>query len=149
VRILNIRYKEVSVNPQEYIIDWDTKVSKPQKKVTDFLQPYWKSDLVLQEFRIPGSLLRIDLLNVTKKIIVEVSPDELHSNYNPFLHKDRAGFLKKLKADNQKMDWAERNKFLFVELTSLDIKNLSIELLVSKGILNESFLKNNPCDSNL
>ncbi len=147
MRILDYKGKEISVNPAQYIIDWNTKVSKPQKKVTDFLQPYWKSDLVLQEFRIPGSLLRIDLLNVTKKVIVEVSPDELHANYNPFLHKDRAGFLKKLKTDNQKMDWADRNKFLFVELTSNDIKNLSAELLVKKGILSESFLKNNPCDS--
>lgn len=140
MRIFDYKGKDVSINTSQYIINWDTKVSKPQKKVTDFLQPYWKSDLVLQEFRIPGSLLRIDLFNVSKKIVVEVSPDELHSNYNPFLHKDRAGFLKKLKADNQKMDWAERNKLLFVELNSGDIKNLSVELLVEKGVLSESFL---------
>lgn len=135
MRIFDYKGKEISINPFQYIINWDTKVSKPQKKVTDFLQPYWKSDLVLQEFRIPGSLLRIDLFNVSKKIVVEVSPDELHSNYNPFLHKDRARFLQKLKADNQKMTWAERNELLFVELTSSDIKNLSIELLVNKGVI--------------
>lgn len=142
MKILNYIGKEISVNPGQYIIDWDMKVSKPQKKVSDFLRPYWEFDLVLQEFRIPGSLLRIDLFNVTKKIIIEVSPDELHSNYNPFLHKDRAGFLKKLKADNQKMDWADRNNLLFVELTSSDIKNLSVELLVYKKILSDSYLQN-------
>lgn len=135
MKILNYKGKEISINPTQYLIDWNQKVSKPQKKVADFLYPYWKSDLVLQEFRIPGSLLRIDLFNVTKKIIVEVSPDEVHSKFTPFLHGDRVGFLRKLKADKSKMDWAERNNISFFELNSNDIKNLSVDLLINKGII--------------
>ncbi len=134
VKILNIRGREVSVNPSQYIIDWEREVSKPQKKVSDFLRPFWKRDLVLCEFRVPGSLLRIDLLNVTRKVIVETSPDEVHKNYNPFLHKDRSNFLKKLKADNQKMDWAEKAGYVYIELDSNEIKNLSVETFARLGI---------------
>jgi len=84
----------VSVNIAGYLIDWDKVVSKPQKQVSDFLRRYWAADCVLSELRIPGSLLRLDIVNVSKKIVVEVSPDSIHKNYNPFMHGDRRAFLR-------------------------------------------------------
>lgn len=134
MKILDIRGGYISVNPNQYLIDWDKEISKHQKKVSDFLRTFWQKDLVLCEFRIPGSLLRVDLMNVTKKIIVETSPDEIHKNYNPFMHKNRANFLKKLKADNQKMDWAEKAGYTYIELDSNEIKNLSAETFAKFGI---------------
>lgn len=142
MKILNISHKEVSINPERYIIDWDKVVSAPQKIVSDFLYRFWGKDIVLQEFRIPNSLLRIDLFNVTKKVIVEVSPDEVHGEYNLFFHKNRLGFLKNLKADIKKMNWAERNGFKFVEMNSFDIKNLSVDLLIKKGVLSDFNIHN-------
>lgn len=124
--------KFVSVNLAEYSINWDYAVSKPQKAASDFLRPFWAADLVLSELRIPGSLLRIDIVNITRKIAVEISPDALHKNFNPFLHKNRAGFLKKLKADVKKNEWIESVGWQLIELTDNDIKNLSKELFLTK-----------------
>jgi hypothetical protein len=124
--------KMVNVSIGQYMIDWDKTISKPQKRVSDFLRPYWAADCVLSELRIPGSLWRLDIVNATRKIIVEVSPDELHKDYSEFLHKDRAGYLKKLKADGEKLRWAESAGFEYVELDSSDIKNISAELFVEK-----------------
>lgn len=113
-------------------IDWDKKVSKPQKSVKDFLFPFWKFDQVTEEFVIPGSILRIDLFNITKKIAIEVSPDEYHITFNQWLHKNRSKFLSKIKSDEMKREWCKRNSINLVELYSEEIKNLSEELFKTK-----------------
>jgi hypothetical protein len=115
-------------------MDWSRKVSAPQKKVSDFLLPYWSGDIVLLEFRIPGSLLRIDILNISKKIAIEVSPDSIHRNFNPFMHKNRSEFLKKLKSDQDKINWCEKSGIFMVELVDSDIETLSVETFSVKGI---------------
>lgn len=132
MKFYSIHGKLVNINLEKYRIDWDRKVSKPQFQVKHFLFPFWRNDIVVEELRIPSSLLRIDLCNLTKKIIIEVSPRALHVNYNKFLHGSRAGFLKKLKADAKKMVWAENNGFTFVELYDQEIDNLSVELFLEK-----------------
>lgn len=113
-------------------IDWHKKISKPQKLVKDFLFPFWKRDQVTEEFVIPGSILRIDLFNFTKKIAIEVSPDEYHVNYNPWLHKDRSKFLSKIKNDQDKRDWCTKNNIKLIELYNEDIQNLSQEYIYNK-----------------
>lgn len=123
---------EVNVNIANYKIDWEQKVSGPQKKVTDFLRQFWEYDYVLQELRVPGSLLRLDIVNITKKIIVEVSPGSTHDKYSKFIHKSRCGFLKKVNADADKKKWAEQNKFSFIALGNEEIKNLSKEMIEEK-----------------
>lgn len=130
---LNSNHLE-SVNISKYKIDWDRKVSAPQKKVSDFLRPFWSGDIVLLEFRIPGSLLRIDILNISKKIAVEVSPDSIHRNFNPFMHKNRSEFLKKLKSDQDKITWCEKSGIFMVELVDSDIETLSVETFSMKGV---------------
>lgn len=119
---------EIDVNISNYSIDWDKKVSKPQKMVKDFLFPHWKLDRVLEEFMIPGSRLRIDLINMSSKIAVEVSPDSTHKNFNPFMHKNRiTGFLGGLKRDSSKYDWIIANGFKYVLITDAELKDLKIE----------------------
>lgn len=122
----------VNYNIKSYIINWDRKVSKPQKLTKDFLKKYWKNDIVCEELRILGSLLRIDLVNFTKKIIIEVSPRELHVDYNKFFHNGRGGFHKKLTSDAQKLIWAENNGFKFIELYNEDLDSLSKQYLKEK-----------------
>jgi hypothetical protein len=117
----------VNYNLKPYLIDWDRKVSGPQKKVKDFLYKYWKNDIICEEFLIKGSLLRLDLINFTKKIVIEVSPRALHVDYNKFMHGGRGGYLKKLQSDAKKLNWAEKNGFIFIELYDEDINNLSKE----------------------
>lgn len=126
----------VFVNCSKYKVDWDRKVSKPQKYVKDFLYPFWKNDSVYEELVIPGSKKRIDLLNYSKSIIIEVSPDSIHTKYNEFMHKTRSLFLVKLKTDNNKMQWAERNGYKFISLNDEDIKNISVDYFLNKFNIN-------------
>jgi hypothetical protein len=115
-----------------YNIDWTgKKVSNPQQKTKDFLFPFFKHDHVLEEFVIPGSRLRIDLFNVSRKIIIEVSPKQ-HFEYSSFLHGSRINFKDQVKRDDQKRLWAEKNELRFVELIEIDLKNLTSELFEIK-----------------
>ena len=95
--------KEVNFNPRPYIVDWDRKVSGPQKKVKDFLYLFWKNHIVLEEMTLPRTRRRYDILSLTIKCVIEISPDEVHLQYNEFMHGNRAGYLKKLKADSKKV----------------------------------------------
>ncbi len=122
----------VNVNISKYLVKWDRKVSVPQLTVKKFFYPYWKNSIILEEFMIPGSLFRLDLLNLNSKVCVEVSPIKLHLHYNKFMHGGRAGFLKKLQDDAKKMDWCERAGFKFIELYDIDIENLSKQYLKEK-----------------
>lgn len=122
----------VNYNLKSYLIDWKRKVSNPQFKAKCFLKKYWEMDVCCEELRILGSLLRIDLINFTKKIAIEISPRALHVNYNKFMHQNRGGYLKKLQSDAKKMVWAERNGFLFIELYDEDLQNLSVQYMKEK-----------------
>lgn len=115
----------INVRIQKYAVDWDRVVSKPQKAVKDFFYPYWNADVVLEEFRIPGTLLRFDLVNLNKKLLVEVSPHSVHGKFNPFFHKTKHKFKESIKRDLLKYDWAEQNGFFLMEIYEEDIPNLS------------------------
>jgi hypothetical protein len=108
----------------DYLIDWDRKVSGPQMKVKRFLHPYWKTHVVTEEARIPGSLLRVDLINWTRRIAVEVSPTASHS-FNRFFHKHRIGFSAAVGRDLGKAEWLEATKLKLVEVFDADLDTLS------------------------
>lgn len=116
----------VTVNTKKYEIDWNRSVSKPQKKTKDALKTLWENDYVLEEFPIPGSKKRIDLLNWTKKIIIEVSPSGSHE-YNDFFHKSRSSFYKVLRVDQEKRIWAFDNGFSYLMLGDNELLNLNKE----------------------
>ncbi len=118
-RTLNGRERDVNIS--QYRVDWDHHVSKPQKAVKDFLRPYWNGGIVLEEFRIPGCKLRVDLLRMDgpKPIMVEVSPESSHS-FNKFFHGSFAGFQRSLKHDFAKRDWAIESDYIYIELTEAD-----------------------------
>lgn len=131
---LNSQY-EVNVNTAKYKLDWEGKfVSKPQTQVKDFLFPFWRHDTVLGEFVIPGSRLRIDFLNLTAKVVIEVSPESSHS-FNPFFHKSRAGgFLASVKRDGDKEVWARQNGFQFIIVGQKELDNLTKETFAELGL---------------
>ena len=132
MEFVNFKGRKITVNPLNYRIDWNSnKVSAPQFKVKRFLFPYWKQHLVLEELAIhviPGSRdYRFDLVNMTRKIIVEVSPAQ-HLEYNKFFHKgSKINFANALKRDMDKQRWAEINGFTFVEICDCDMDGLSKE----------------------
>lgn len=118
----------INVDVFDYKLDFDNiKGSKPEIKVKKFLKPYWIRDLVLEEFFIPGSRLRVDIININKKIAIEISPAGTHS-FNKFFHKNIIGFAERLKKEMNKETWCIKNGLKYVELGDEELENLTSEM---------------------
>jgi very-short-patch-repair endonuclease len=119
--------KAVEVSVNKYLVDWDAECrSIFQRDVKQFFKKYWSNHKVLEEFRLPGSLLRVDLVNLNKKLLVETNGKQ-HEEYNKHFHKgSRVNFLKQIQRDQQKRDWAEANGFTMIEIEPKDLP-LSLE----------------------
>ncbi len=130
---LNGRPRDVPTAP--YAVDWARKVSGPQKAVKDFLRPYWEHGVVLEEFRIPGSKLRVDLLRLdgARGVMVEVSPESSHS-FNAFFHGSLSGFKASLKRDISKARWAELNDLVYCEIVESDFP-LTVAAFERQGVI--------------
>ena len=97
MRLYNVRGRLQSKNVNKYLIDWDAKCkSKIQKKVKDFFKTYWENHVVYEEFPVFGTRLKVDLLNATKRIAVEVQGQQ-HTSYSKFFHGSRTGYWKSIK----------------------------------------------------
>jgi len=137
MRLLNVNGKLVNKNVTRYSIDWEAKSrSKLQFKFKEFFYPYWKNHIVYEEFPVYGSMLKIDLLNATKKIAVEIQGSQ-HESFNKFFHDNsRLKYLESIKRDVKKEKWIDTNQFKFLELYEDDLKNLSPQYIEEKcGIL--------------
>lgn len=122
---MDLQRKTHDVNISRHLIDWERKVSAPQKRVKDFLFPFWRKSIVLEEWLLAGTRLRADIVSITKRICVEVSPKRSHSLFNKFFHKTTGGYLKSLKHDHLKEKWMEINGFKFVLVLDEDLAALS------------------------
>ena len=125
--------RSYSLCVNDYLIDWRREVSRPQAAVKAFLYPYWHTHIVLEECRVPGSRLRVDLINLTRRIVIEVSPSSTHS-FNRFFHQNKLAFGAAVRRDLDKQAWAERNGFQYIELNDDDIAALSPQLFADRGI---------------
>ena len=137
MRLLNINGTLVNKNVRKYLIDWEGKSrSKLQFKFKQFFYPYWKNHIVYEEFPVYGSMLKVDLLNATKKIAVEIQGNQ-HESFNKFFHDNsRLKYLQSIKRDVKKVKWLEMNEFKFLELYEDDLKSLSPQYIEEKcGIL--------------
>ena len=137
MRLLNINGKLVNKNVRKNLIDWDAKSrSKLQFKFKKFFYPYWKNHIVYEEFPVYGSMLKVDILNATKRIAVEIQGNQ-HESFNEFFHDhSRLKYLQSIKRDVKKEKWLELNEFKFLELYESDLKNLSPQYIEEKtGIL--------------
>jgi hypothetical protein len=75
----------------------------------------------LEEFRAPGTRLRFDIVNVTKRVAVEINGKQ-HESYNSYFHRgSRINFLNQIKRDQTKRDWCELNGFVMVEILPEDL----------------------------
>jgi len=130
--ISNMKGRPTKVSHTKYSIEWDhPSKSAPQFATKQFFKKYWIADVVCEEFKIPGSKLRIDLINFTKKIAIETSGRQ-HEKFVKFFHKNRVGFLKSIKRDFEKINWIESNGFVFLEIYDFETKDLSAELMAEK-----------------
>ena len=101
---------------RKYLIDWDGKsLSKVQFKTKKFLEKFWLTHVVFEEFPVAGTRLKFDFYNANKKIAVEVHGAQ-HTKYVPFFHGRRSNFVKQLSRDQQKIDFCELNSIILVEI---------------------------------
>ncbi len=133
MKLFNIYGKTVSKNVSQYVIDWDGQsLSKIQFKTKQFLKQYWKNHVVYEEFPVYGSRLKVDILNATKKIAVEVHGPQ-HSSYSKFFHgESRLNYLKSIKRDVQKEKWLELNGIFLVEVYDFEVNQLSEQFFKQK-----------------
>ena len=128
MRLYNIYGKLQSRKVSKYLIDWDDKSkSKIQFKTKQFLKPYWQNHIVYEEFPVYGTKLKVDFINATKKIAIEVNGTQ-HNKFNKFFHNNsRANYLESIKRDVKKREWLELNNFLIVEIEQNEVDKLSKE----------------------
>ncbi|MAF43708.1 MAG: hypothetical protein CMI54_06035 [Parcubacteria group bacterium] len=130
MRLYNINGRPQSKSVSKYLINWSKKSrSKLQKQVKDFLKPYWLAHIVYEEFPVYGTRLKVDILNATIKVAIEVNGPQ-HSSFNKFFHgNSRAKYLSSIKRDHQKGVWLEKNGYRLIELEKTDVENLSKEFI--------------------
>jgi len=133
MRLLNIHGRLVSKNVNKYLIKWDAPSrSKIQFKVKQFFKPYWSGQIVYEEFPTYGSLLKVDILNATRKIAIEVHGAQ-HEHHNKFFHPTKHDFLKSITRDLTKHAWLTSNNFKIIEIYEHEVDK------VSKAFLKEKF----------
>jgi hypothetical protein len=133
VRLYDVNGRLVNKNVAKYAVDWGGKCrSNIQFKVKKFLEPYWRPHIIFEEFPVFGSRLKVDLLNATTKIAVEVNGKQ-HESFNTFFHRGNpANYLKGIKNDHKKMLWLEKNGFQLLEIAEDEVSLISRRFFLEK-----------------
>lgn len=129
--------KSVWKNDSKYRIDWDKKsLSKEQFMLKQFLKQFWQNYIVFEEYPLPKTLLKVDILCTTKKIAIEHQGIG-HLAYNSWVHNgSRVNFLNSIKKDTKKREILERNGYTVIETITEDLKQLSKSYFETKfGII--------------
>ncbi len=133
MRLYSVTGRLISKNVSKYRINWDKKSrSNIQFSVKQFLRNHWSTHIVYEEFPVYGTRLKVDFLNATRKIAVEVNGSQ-HSSFNKFFHQNsRAKYLSSIRRDYEKYEWLMKNGYKFVEIEEGDMKDLSVEFIKQK-----------------
>jgi very-short-patch-repair endonuclease len=76
--------------------------------------------------------MKVDLINMTKRIAVEVQGAQ-HESFNKFFHNNsRANYLKSITRDHDKIVWLENNNFKILEIFEADLASLSKKYIFDK-----------------
>ena len=126
MRLYNVYGKLVNKNVIKYKVDWDKPCrSKIQFNFKSFFKDYWSGHICYEEFPVFGSRLKVDLINFTRKIAVEVQGEQ-HNEFNKFFHNNsRDKYLESIQRDMKKIQWLEMNEFKVLEVTKEDLPELS------------------------
>jgi len=122
-----------NISEAKYRMDWSKDApSKISQTVKDFLFVHCRNYVWYEEFRLPGSLLRVDFLCATKKLAIECDGSQ-HTNFNKFFHRDRMGYLSSLRRDMTKTKVLEDNGYVLVRIEDKDLP-LSREFFENFGV---------------
>lgn len=133
MKLYNVYGRLVSKNVTRYVINWDGKSrSKIQFKIKQFLKPYWKNQIVFEEFPVYGSRMKVDILNATKKIAVEINGAQ-HSSFNKFFHNNsRQNYLRSITRDHEKFKWLDSNGYMLLEILEEEVDFINKEYISQK-----------------
>jgi hypothetical protein len=132
MRLYSTAGRLVNKNVSKYLIDWDKKSrSKIQFRIKQFLKEHWQNHIVYEEFPVYGTRLKVDILNATKKIAVEVNGNQ-HTSFNKFFHKTRINFLQSLKRDHKKLEWLKTNDFELIEIEEKEVPLVTYKFIKDK-----------------
>ena len=133
MRLFNVNGKLVGKDVVKYRINWNKKCrSKIQFKVKQFLLPYWRNHICFEEFPVYGTRLKVDIINFTRKIAIEVQGNQ-HYSFNKFFHSNsRMKYLDSIRRDNQKIEWLELNNIKLVEILENEVQDLSKKFFYDK-----------------
>tara|TARA_Y100000766_G_C18912252_1_gene608973 strand:- start:586 stop:1002 length:417 start_codon:yes stop_codon:yes gene_type:complete len=133
MRLFNINGRLQKKSVSKYLINWNKKSrSKVQFKTKKFLEPFWKGQIVYEEFPVYGSRMTVDILNATKKLAIEVQGKQ-HGEFNKFFHNNsRLKYLEGIKRDIKKAEWLEKNGFILFEIEEDEVDSLSLEFFLEK-----------------
>ena len=133
MKLYNIAGKLAYKSVNKYRIEWEKECrSNIQFEVKQFFKPYWISHICYEEFPVYGTRMKVDMINMTKRIAVEVQGAQ-HESFNKFFHgNSRANYLKSIKRDYHKAVWLENNNFKLLEITAEDLASLSRGYILEK-----------------
>lgn len=132
MRLYNVYGKLQSKQVTRFLVDWDKPCrSKVQFKTKQFLKKFWENQVVYEEFPVYGTKMKVDILNATKKIAVEVQGNQ-HVSFNKFFHNNsRLKYLQSIKRDAQKAEWLEKNGYTLVEIHEKEVESLNKEFFLN------------------
>ena len=133
MKLYDIKVRLVNKSVTKYRIKWDAECrSNFQYEVKQFFNTYWYGQICYEEFPVYGTRMKVDLINMTKRIAVEVQGAQ-HEEFNKFFHNNsRANYLKSITRDHDKIVWLENNNFKILEIFEADLASLSKEYIFDK-----------------
>ena len=133
MKLYDIRGRLVNKSVTRYKIDWDAACrSKLQYSVKQFFKTFWYGQICYEEFPVYGTRMKVDLVNMTKRIAVETQGAQ-HDSFNKFFHNNsRANYLRSITRDHDKRIWLENNNFKVLEIFEEDLKSLSKKYISDK-----------------
>jgi len=133
VKLYDIKGKLINKSVTKYRIKWDGECrSNFQYEVKQFFKKFWYGQICYEEFPVYGTRMKVDLINMTKRIAVEVQGAQ-HEQFNKFFHNNsRANYLKSITRDHDKIVWLENNNFKILEIFDADLASLSKKYIFDK-----------------
>lgn len=133
MKLYDIKGKLVNKSVSKYRVDWEGKCrSNIQFEVKQFFKTFWYGQICYEEFPVYGTRMKVDLINMTKRIAVETQGAQ-HESFNKFFHNNsRANYLRSITRDYDKIVWLENNNFKILEIFEEDLASLSRKYILDK-----------------
>lgn len=93
--------------------------SELQFQCGQLLRTKYPSQVILEEFPVPGSRLKLDFFLPTLRVAVEVHGAQ-HDSFNKHFHGNLKGFHQSRHRDGDKASWCEINDITLYEVRSVE-----------------------------